>query len=171
MGRRRSSDDTEQSSAESTPTPRTASELELLRDILYGEQSRNDEKRISDLADRMEQQITDLKDKLRASQEEVSALRADHESRMRTLQSEALARHENLRQEFDHRMESLHQELTTLIASLDNRKTSRQDLAQMLLDMSQKLRTGDSLPPVPASRPPAANPEANAEESAKGKAD
>jgi len=54
---------------------------------------------------------------------------AEQTERTRTLQSEARQRDDSLRQE-----------LLSMAASLENKKTSRQDLGQMLMELGLRLR-------------------------------
>lgn len=185
---------TQAPASEETPTPEApaANELDRLRDILFGSQSRTTDKRLTDLETRLEttrlllaqtieervnaladatasqaadqrrdltarldaqhtdhtalvrQTHKDLSDRLdnafaelalqlRQTHKELSdrldRLSADQAERLRQAQAEARQRDEALRQEF-----------LNLAANLNDAKTSRADLGQMLIEMGQRLR-------------------------------
>jgi hypothetical protein len=92
-----------------------------------------------ELRDALEQLAADMLHQLRASHKELSdridKLSADTAERMRSLQSETRQRDDSLRQE-----------LLTLASSLDDKKASRQDLGQMLMELGLRLGS-DSKPP------------------------
>lgn len=85
------------------------------------------------LNDRLEKLGADLLRQIRETHKELSdrldKLGAEQTERTRNLQSETRQRDENLRQE-----------LLSLAASLDNKKASRQDLGQMLVELGVRLR-------------------------------
>ncbi len=218
------------------PADATATELDRLRDILYGTQARTTDKRLidlelrvetqrrelteallektnslsesassqlaavrKDLSDRLDRQVTDEAAQLRTAQQnlggrideldasQTAQLRAaqkdltdriDHQSadqaaQLRTVQRELSDRIENvyaeiltqlravqkdlndrldrfnteqaerlrsLQAETRQRDDGLRQELLTLATTLDTKKTSRQDLSQMLVELGQRLR-------------------------------
>ena len=85
------------------------------------------------LSDNLEKLAADLMRQLRETHKELSdrldKQSAEQTERMRTLQSEARQRDDSLRQE-----------LLSMAASLDNKKASRQDLGQMLMELGLRLR-------------------------------
>jgi len=108
-----------------------------------------------DLAERFDRQSTDQTAQLRAAQKELSdrldKLEADFVGQLRTTRKELddqiekmgvdqAERLRGLQAEARQRDDSLRQELLELAASLDNKKTSRQDLGQMLIELGLRLR-------------------------------
>ncbi len=108
-----------------------------------------------DLAERFDRQSTDQTAQLRAAQKELSdrldRLEADFVGQLRTTRKELddqiekmgvdqSERLRGLQTEARQRDDSLRQELLDLAASLDNKKTSRQDLGQMLIELGLRLR-------------------------------
>ena len=85
---------------------------------------------------------TDLLTQLRTTQKElgdrIDRVNAEYSERVRTLQAETRQRDDSLRQE-----------LLTLASSLEDKKTSRHDLGQMLMELGQRLRSETDLPARP----------------------
>jgi hypothetical protein len=85
------------------------------------------------LSDNLEKLAADLMRQIRETHKELSdrldKQAAEQTERTRSLQSEARQRDDNLRQE-----------LLSMAASLDNKKASRQDLGQMLMELGLRLR-------------------------------
>lgn len=86
------------------------------------------------LSARLEQLAADFLTELRASHKALSdrldALSADHTERLRSLQTEAWSRDEALRLD-----------LATLASTLEQHKVSRQELSQLFIELSQRLRS------------------------------
>ena len=95
-----------------------------------------------DLSERIEQLATDLLTQLRTTQKElgdrIDRVNAEYSERVRALQAETRQRDDSLRQE-----------LLTLASSLEDKKTSRHDLGQMLMELGQRLRSETDLPARP----------------------
>lgn len=87
-----------------------------------------------EFAEQIEKLATDVLTQLRATHKELSdrldKLTTDSNERLRNLQTEARQRDDSLRQE-----------LLMLAETLDDKKTSRHDLGQMLVEMGQRLRS------------------------------
>jgi hypothetical protein len=85
------------------------------------------------LSDSIEKLAADLLRQLRETHKELSdrldKLSAEQAERMRNLQAETRQRDDNLRQE-----------LLSMSATMDDKKTSRQDLGQMLVELGLRLR-------------------------------
>jgi len=85
---------------------------------------------------------TDLLTQLRTTQKElgdrIDRVNAEYSERVRTLQAETRQRDDSLRQE-----------LLTLASSLEDKKASRHDLGQMLMELGQRLRSETDLPARP----------------------
>jgi hypothetical protein len=116
-----------------------------------------------DLAERLERQTSEQNAQLRTAQKELSdrldRLEADFVNQLRTARKElddqiekmGVDQAERLRgaqTEARQRDDTLRQELLELAASLENKKTSRQDLGQMLIELGLRLRR-DSDSPLP----------------------
>lgn len=116
-----------------------------------------------DLAERIERQSTDQNAQLRAAQKDLSdrldRLEADFISQLRATRKELddqiekmgidqAERLRGLQTEARQRDDSLRQELLELAASLDNKKTSRQDLGQMLIELGLRLRRDSDASPA-----------------------
>jgi uncharacterized phage infection (PIP) family protein YhgE len=99
-------------------------------------QTRATHKELSDGLDRLQ---ADFVRQLRAAQKELSdqiaKLSDEQAERMRSLQAETRQRDDTLRQE-----------LLAMAASIENKKTSRQDLGQMLVEMGLRLRRDSDSP-------------------------
>jgi hypothetical protein len=151
-------------------TEPTADELGRLRDILFGSQSRTLEKRLSDLETdlrSLRQEMTNLlqnqistlsesnnaqfvetrrefNEKLNKQSKDQSAqqraAQKDLSERLDKLDAEQVERTRNLQSEARQRDDNLRQELLSMTASLDNKKISRQDLGQMLMELGLRLR-------------------------------
>jgi hypothetical protein len=93
-----------------------------------------------ELSDRIENVYADVLTQLRAAQKDLTdrldRFAVEQADRFRSLQAETRQRDDGLRQE-----------LLSLAASLDSKKTSRQDLSQMLVELGQRLRS-DNEPPA-----------------------
>lgn len=85
------------------------------------------------LSDSIEKLAADLMRQIRESHKELTdrmdKVVAEHTERLRNLQTETRQRDENLRQE-----------LLSIASSMDNKKTSRHDLGQMLMELGLRLR-------------------------------
>lgn len=116
-----------------------------------------------DMAERLERQNSEQSAQLRAAQKELSdrldKLEADFISQLRATRKELDAQVEKMGMEQAERLrgaqtearqrdDSLRQELLELAASLENKKTSRQDLGQMLIELGLRLRRDPNSPPT-----------------------
>lgn len=169
--------------AESLPPVigKSAGELEVLRDLIFGNQARDFSKRISDLDTRLEVVRRELKtdqetraqavaktasDQTIALRKESSSridkevtiigerldqLAADFneliesnrraiEARLDRMQEDANERLRVLEEEARRRDDDLRSELLTISAWLEDKKTSRHDLGQMLEEIGQRLQ-------------------------------
>jgi DNA anti-recombination protein RmuC len=114
-----------------------------------------------DLAERLERQTTEQTTQTRAVQKELSEalskLEGDFVRQLRTAQkelsdqiekssAEQAERLRNLQAEARQRDDSLRQELLSMTAALENKKTSRQDLGQMLVELGLRLRRDSETP-------------------------
>jgi uncharacterized phage infection (PIP) family protein YhgE len=114
-----------------------------------------------DLADRIERQTTDQSAQLRIVQKELSEnldrVEADFVRQLRAAQkelsdqieklaAEQAERLRNLQAETRQRDDNLRQELLGMSAALENKKTSRQDLGQMLVELGLRLRRDSETP-------------------------
>jgi DNA repair exonuclease SbcCD ATPase subunit len=92
-----------------------------------------------ELSDGLEKLETDFVRQLRAAQKELSdqieKMGSEQAERLRNLQAEARQRDDGLRQE-----------LLNMTAALENKKTSRQDLGQMLVELGLRLRRDADTP-------------------------
>jgi hypothetical protein len=181
---------TEVTSLNSDPEANGGTDLDTLRDLLFGNQVRDLSRRLTELDARLETAKRDLKGTLNTRSEalatsnieQVAALRKELTSRieketrtlaeridtvatefsaqLQTAQRELSEQLETLQHEFSDRLhiaqeearqrdEELRNELLALSAWLDDKKTSRHDLGQMLEEVGQRLQLA------------AANPSAN----------
>jgi hypothetical protein len=114
-----------------------------------------------DLADRLDRQSADQAAQLRAVQRELSdriesvyadvltqlrAVQKDLTDRLDRFNTEQADRFRSLQAETRQRDDGLRQELLSLATSLDTKKTSRQDLSQMLVELGQRLRNDNETP-------------------------
>ena len=115
-----------------------------------------------DLADRLDRQSADQAAQLRVVQRELAdrienvyadvltqlrAVQKDLTERLERFNTEQVERLRSLQAETRQRDDGLRQELLALATSLDTKKTSRQDLSQMLVELGQRLRN-DNEPPA-----------------------
>ena len=114
-----------------------------------------------ELTDRLDRQSADQAAQLRTVQRELSdrienvyadvlaqlrAIQKDLTDRLDRFNTEQVERFRALQSETRQRDDGLRQELLTLASSLDNKKTSRQDLSQMLVELGQRLRADNETP-------------------------
>ena len=109
----------------------SVNELERLRDILFGSQARTIETRLNELEVEIDEKSTKYKKLAADLQNQLHSVRkelAELAERTRIVQSESRERDDSLREEF-----------FNLIASLESKKASRQELGQMLVDLGIRL--------------------------------
>lgn len=171
------------SGAETLPSGigKNPGELEVLRDLIFGNQARDFSKRISDLDARLEAVRRELKTEqdtraqavAKTASDQNSALRKESnsridkevniigerleqlsaelnqliesnrrtiEARLDRMQEDANERLRVLEEEARHRDDDLRSELLTISAWLEDKKTSRHDLGQMLEEIGQRLQ-------------------------------
>ena len=171
------------SGAETLPSGigKNPGELEVLRDLIFGNQARDFSKRISDLDARLEAVRRELKTEqdtraqavAKTASDQNSALRKESnsridkevniigerleqlsaelnqliesnrrtiEARLDRMQEDANERLRVLEEEVRHRDDDLRSELLTISAWLEDKKTSRHDLGQMLEEIGQRLQ-------------------------------
>ncbi len=163
------------------PDSSGSTDLETLRDLLFGNQVRDLSRRLTELDSRVEAAKRDLKASLnsradalagstaeqvaaarkelngridqetRALSERIDSVAADLGNRLQAihkeldgrldeLQTELVERLHTAQEEARQRDEELRDELLALSAWLDDKKTSRHDLGQMLEDIGQRLQ-------------------------------
>jgi chromosome segregation ATPase len=143
------------------PTPATANDLERLRDILYGEQTRTTEQRHSDFENRLRElgaQLESAQHKIgeqmnrqgsaqSSSQQELadrlSAQLTDLQTQLNALRQELSQRLDQLDATSRQRTEAVRTELLALTTDLEEKKAARHDLGQMLVELGQRLQSGD----------------------------
>lgn len=159
-----------------------AGELEVLRDLIFGNQARDFAHRIADLDGRLEAMRRELKGEQDSRAQSVAKTASDQtialrketgnrvdkevqiigerieqmssdlhelietttrtlESRLDRLQQEANERFRTLEEDARRRDDDLRAELLTVSAWLEDKKTSRHDLGQMLEEIGLKLQT------------------------------
>lgn len=159
----------------------TAGELEVLRDLIFGNQARDFTRRLSDLDTRLETVRRELKGEQETRTQTVAKTAADQtlalrkeansrmdkevqvigerleqlttdlrehidgtrravETRLDRLQDDMTERLRQMEEETRQRDDDLRNELLTLSAWLEDKKTSRHDLGQMLEEIGQRLQ-------------------------------
>jgi phenylalanyl-tRNA synthetase alpha subunit len=125
------------SKSDSTPAApalaETPNELERLRDILFGAQSRTIEERLLTLDARVTQLYQELNGRL---QEQERTFQTDLNTLNSTLQQTISDAEQNSHQ----RDEALQTKLQGLDQRLEGTKVSRQELGQLLIEMGQQLQ-------------------------------
>lgn len=160
---------------------KTAGELEVLRDLIFGNQARDFSRRISDLDGRLEVVRRELKSELDSRAQAVAKTASDQtialrkeansridkevnvigerieqlsadlnqliessrqtiEARLDRMQEDANERLRILEEEARRRDDDLRSELLAISAWLEDKKTSRHDLGQMLEEIGQRLQ-------------------------------
>jgi hypothetical protein len=158
-----------------------AAELEVLRDLIFGNQARDFTRRLSDLDGRLETARRELKSEQDQRAQAIAKTAADQnnalrkethsridkevgiiaeridqlasdmraqldsarqmlEARLDRLQQDATERMRQLEEDARQRDDELRTELLTLSAWLEDKKTSRHDLGQMLEEIGQRLQ-------------------------------
>ena len=140
----------------------TSDELDRLRDILFGSQTRVVERRLIDLENSLQTIQKDLENNLQTVQKDLlgrlDKQAAEQTAQLRTAQKALNNLIEQLRAELAERTrklqaetrqldDSLRQELLNMAASLENKKASRQDLGQMLIELGHRLQRESKPPP------------------------
>lgn len=97
-------------------------DLDTLRDILFGAQ-----------AEETDNRLEDLESKLLLANKELS-------NRIDELNNSLHQQMKEMQADFRQRDDDLRQQLLTLMASLDEQKTSRADLSDMLINMGKELQ-------------------------------
>lgn len=127
-------------SIQSSPTPDlpdTSNELERLRDILFGAQSRTIEERLHALDIRVTQQYQEI---ITLLQTQEASLRTEIATQHNALR-EALQENTQASQARD---DALHAALQSVEQRLEADKVSRQELGQLLIEMGQQLQRASS---------------------------
>lgn len=142
------------------PTPATINDLERLRDILYGEQARTTEQRLSDLEARLHDVSAALESAQHKIGEQINKQGSAHNSaqqelgerlssQIALLQAELQSLRTDLNQRLDalentqrQRTEAVRAELLAII----EQKVARQDFGQMLIELGQRLQNGSAAP-------------------------
>lgn len=127
----------------------TSADLDRLRDILFGQQSRSNAQRFAALENHITTVRRDIEQRMGANADaattQLTEARAALEERLDelTVSLDQLAVSvRQLRNETAQNDERLRQELLGLITALDDRKAARQTLGEMLIEMGQRLQNG-----------------------------
>ena len=137
----------------------SGNDLDQLRHILYGNQARATEQRLSDLEARLETVHRELSDDLneratslsssastqlaearKALNEQIERLSADFNQRLDQKFSDLGKRLADFRSEARQRDDDLRQEMLALGAMLDKQKTGRAELGELLVKLGQQLQ-------------------------------
>jgi chromosome segregation ATPase len=127
----------------------TTADLDRLRDILFGQQSRSNAQRFAALENHITAVRRDLEQRMGANADsaatQLTDARAALEERLDELTASLDQLAVNVRQlraDTAQNDERLRQELLGLLAALDDRKAARQTLGDMLIEMGQRLQNG-----------------------------
>jgi len=147
-------------------TPETHADLDQLRNILYGNQSRATEQRLTDLDSRLEtirrelsedinersssvsasasKQLTDTRQSL---SDQINQMSADFTQRLDKQTSDLARRLAEFQVEARQRDDDLRLEMLALGAMLDKQKVGRDELGQLLIQLGTQLKkNGAGLP-------------------------
>ncbi|MBL8045156.1 MAG: hypothetical protein JNL09_01370 [Anaerolineales bacterium] len=127
----------------------TSADLDRLRDILFGQQSRSNAQRFAALENHITAMRRDLEQRMGSNADaaatQLTEARAALEERLDELTASLDQLAVNVRQlraDTAQSDERLRQELLGQIAALDDRKAARQTLGEMLIEMGQRLQNG-----------------------------
>ncbi len=125
-----------------------ATDLDQVRDILFGESERRMEQRFRDLDQRLDREFSELRAELHSRCQAIEAgtkekFEAAQQRLTNTEQSLRFFTNEQtneVRRVFGERQDALQQELQAMLGKLSERTTDRTILSQLLQDMAGRLR-------------------------------